>query len=188
LDGADIEIGIAPRELGNVDLQRRAGLGPTTFQQAHATGRDVESAEEVAASPHGPGHRGGIERQRLFDYYEQIEGVAALAVHLVDEGDDRNVAQPADLKQLSRPRFNAFGSVNHHHGGVDSRQRAIGIFGKILVTWRVQEIEYESLEFEGHHRGHDGNAALTLDFHPVGTGVAALALGFDLPGEIDRAA
>jgi hypothetical protein len=46
-------------------------------------------------------------------------GVAALAVHLVDEGDDRDVAQPADLEQLSRARLDAARGVDHHDGGVD---------------------------------------------------------------------
>jgi hypothetical protein len=43
-------------------------------------------------------------------------------------------------------------------------------------------------EFEGHHRRHHRDAALALDLHPVGTGVAPLALGLDLACEIDRAA
>ena len=42
-----------------------------------------------------------VERQRLLDLVDQVERVAALAVELVDEGDDRHVAQPADLEQLA---------------------------------------------------------------------------------------
>jgi hypothetical protein len=53
---------------------------------------------------------------------------------------------------------------------------------------RVQEVEYQVFELEGHHRGHDRDAALALDLHPVGAGVAALALGLDLACKIDGAA
>ena len=53
---------------------------------------------------------------------------------------------------------------------------------------RVQEVEHEAFEFERHHRGDDGDAALALDLHPVGTGIAPLALGLDLAREIDGAA
>ena len=99
-----------------------------------------------------------------------------------------NVAQAADLEQLSGPRLDALGGVDHHDGGIDRGQRAVGVFGKVLVARRVQKVEHQILEFEGHHRGDDGDAALALDLHPVGTGVAPLALGLDLAGQIDRAA
>jgi len=39
-------------------------------------------------------------------------------------------------------------------------------------------------EFERHHRGDDGDAALAFDLHPVGTGVAPLALGLDWPARL----
>jgi hypothetical protein len=38
--------------------------------------------------------------QRLLDLVQQAERVAALAVELVDEGDDRHVAQAADLEEI----------------------------------------------------------------------------------------
>ena len=187
-DRGDVEIGVGAREIGQIDLLRGAGLGATAFEQADAAIGDVVGADEIAAAADRPGHRRGVERQRLLDFVEQIEGVAALAVHLVDEGDDGDVAQAADLEQLSRARLDALRGVDHHDGGIDRGQRAIGVFGEVLVAGRVQKIEDEALEFEGHHRGDDRNAALALDLHPVGAGVAPLALGLDLAGEIDGAA
>ena len=188
LDLGDVEIGVAAGEIGDVDLLGRAGLGAAAFQQAHAAIDDVVGAEEVAAAADRPGHRRGVERQRLFDLVQQFEGVAALAIHLVDEGDDRDVAQAAHLEQFSRARLDALGGVDHHDGGIDRGQRAVGVFGKVLVARRVQEVEDEALELERHHRGHDRDAALALDLHPVGTGIAPLALGLDLPRQIDGAA
>ena len=90
----------------------------------------VVGADEIAAAADRPGHRRGVERQRLLDLVEQIERVAALAVHLVDEGDDRDVAQPADLEQLAGPRLDALGGVDHHDRGVDRGQRAIGVLAR----------------------------------------------------------
>jgi hypothetical protein len=55
-----------------------------------------------------PGHRRD-------DLVEELEGILALAVHLVDEGDDRHVAQAADLEQLAGLRLDALGGVDHHH-------------------------------------------------------------------------
>ncbi len=104
-------------------------------------------------------------------------GVARLAVHLVDEGDDRDVAQPADLEQLQRARLDALGGVDDHDGAVDRGQRAVGVVGKILVARRVQEVEDVVAIFERHHRGDDGDTALALDLHPVGAGLDAILLG-----------
>ena len=67
----------------------------------------VVGAAEIASPADRPDHRRGVERQRLLDLVEQLERLAALAVHLVDERDDRNVAQPADLEQLARARLDA---------------------------------------------------------------------------------
>jgi hypothetical protein len=68
-------------------------------------------------------------------------GLRGLAVHLVDEGDDRNVAQPADLEQLQRPGLDALGGVDHHHRRVHRRQRPVGVVGKVLVARRVEQVE-----------------------------------------------
>ncbi len=188
LDLRHVEIGVAAGEFGDVDLLRGTGLGAAAFEQTDAAIDDVVGAEKIAAAADRPGHRRGIERQRLFDLVQEIEGIAALAVHLVDEGDDRDVAQPAHLEQLSGARLDALGGVDHHHGGVDGGQRPVGVLGKVLVARRVQKVEHEAFELEGHHGCHDRNAALALDLHPVGTGIAAFALGLDLPRQIDGAA
>src|SRR5260370_575712 len=52
----------------------------------------------------------------------------------------------------------------------------------------MPQVEPEVIEFERHHRGDHGDAAVALDLHPVGTGVAPFALGLDLAGQIDGAA
>src|ERR1700742_467647 len=188
LDRIDIEIGVASGEVGDVDLLGRTGLGATAFEQADASVDDVIGAEEIAATADRPGHRRGVERECFLDFVEQLESVAALTVHLVDEGDDGNVAEAADLEQLPGTRFDALGGVDHHDRGIDRGERAIGVFGKVLMARRIQEVEHEPVELESHHRGDDGNAAFALDLHPVGTGVTPLALGLDLPREIDGAA
>ena len=57
------------------------------------------SAKSFAA-PDRPGHRRGIEGERLLDLVEQIERIARLAVHLVMKVNDRNVTQAADPNSL----------------------------------------------------------------------------------------
>jgi peptide chain release factor 3 len=58
---------------------------------------------------------------------EDVERVAALAIHLVDEGQDRDVAQTADLEQLDRLRLDPLGRVDHHHRAVDRGQHPVRV-------------------------------------------------------------
>ena len=124
----------------------------------------------------------------LLDLVEQLQRLAALAIHLVDERDDGDVAQAADLEQLARARLDAARRVDHHDRGIHRRQRAIGVIGEVLVARRVQQVEHRPAVLERHHRGDDGDAARPLDRHPVRAGVAPVALGLDLAGELDGAA
>ena len=186
-DGVGVEhrvLGGEAFEIERLRFDRLAVLG----DQPHLARLQVIGAGEVAALPDRPGHRRGVERQRLLDLVEDLERVAALAVHLVDEGDDRNVAQPADLEQLAGARLDALGGVDHHHRGVDGGERAVGVFREVLVARRVEQVEDVAVVIEGHHRRDHRNAAVALDRHPVGARRAAVALGLDLAGEVDGAA
>ena len=149
---------------------------------------DVVGAGERAPAANRPRKRRRIERQCLLDLVEEVERIARLAVHLVDEGDGGNVAQAADLEEFARARLDALGGVDHHHRRVDGGQRAIGVLGKILVPRRVEQIEDAIGVFEGHDRGDDRNAALALDAHPVGAGFSAVGLGAHFARELDGAA
>ncbi len=81
-----------------------------------------------ADRPEGLGH---VERERLLDLVQQFEWVAVPAVELVDKGDDRHVAQAADLEELAGLLLDPLGAigggVEHHHRGVDRRQGAVGV-------------------------------------------------------------
>ena len=149
--GRRVEIGIQSGDVGDRHLAQPAGGAGIAVEQAHAAGRHIDRADEIASAPGRPGDRRGVERQRLLDLVDEVERVAALAVHLVDEGNDRDVAQPADLEQLARSRLDALGGVDHHHRRVDRRERAIGVFGKVFVAGRIEQIEHTSVILEGHH-------------------------------------
>ena len=140
-DRVGVEIGIERRDLGDAHLAQGAGLAGVALQQTHAAAFDRDGADEIAAAADRPVHRRGVERERLLDLVEQIERIAALAVELVDEGDDRDVAQPADLEQLAGARLDALGGVDHHHRRIDRGQRAVGVLGEVLVARRVEQVE-----------------------------------------------
>ncbi len=77
-------------------VDRRAllfGIAP-----AHRVLGEVVGAGKRLAAPDRPGDRRRVQRQLLLDLVEDFERIARLAIHLVDEGDDGDVAQPADLE------------------------------------------------------------------------------------------
>src|SRR5690606_22669541 len=137
--------------------------------------------------PNGPGDGGSVQRKLLLDLVEYLEGVARVAVHLVDEGDDGDVTQPAHLEQLQRSRLDAPGRIDHHHGADDRRQGSVGVVGKVFVAGRVEQVEDVVAIFERHHRGDDRDAALTLDLQPVRPGLDLVLLGLYFAGKLDGA-
>ena len=159
-----------------------AGIG------LEAAGPDLDHAAQTIAALGRPPDRGGVQLQARGDLVQQGHRVLGLAVQLVDEGDDRDVAQAADLEQLQRLRLDALGGVQHHDGAVGGGQGAIGVFGEVLVARRVEQVEHLAVVLERHDRGADGDAALLLDLHPVGPGPPVLAPRPHGPGRANGAA
>src|SRR3546814_17659360 len=79
----------------------------------------------------------------------------------------RHVPDAADLEQPSRLRLDALCGVDHHDRRIHRRQRAIGIFRKILVARRIPQVEGDSVAPDRPHRRCHRTAALLLELHPV---------------------
>ena len=75
-------------------------------------------------------------------------------------------------QQAARLRLDAVGRVDHHQRRVDRGQHAVGVFGEVLVARRVEQVDDVAAVLHLHHRARDRDAALLLDLHPVGGGVA----------------
>ena len=149
--------------------------------------QEVIGAHKLAPNADGPAGRGDINRQILLNLVDDLKHIAAFAVHLVAKGQDRQVTQPADLKQLLRLAFHALGPVNHHDRGVDGGEGAIGVLGEIRVTGGVDQIEAELAVVKGHGRGGYGNAPIRFDLHEVGPRAPRFALGAHLACHLNGA-
>ena len=67
-------------------------------EHANAVLRQVINAAEGFAHADRPGEWDDRHAQRLLDFVDQVERFAYFPVHLVDEGDDRRAARPADFQ------------------------------------------------------------------------------------------
>ena len=84
-------------------------VGPAVAGEGqHLAGIAVEHALKLLAAADGPVHGVGLDAQDLLDVLHQLKGIAGFAVHLIDEGEDGDVTQGADLEQLDGLGLNAF--------------------------------------------------------------------------------
>ncbi len=148
----------------------------------------VVHALEVAVATDRPGDRRGLDLQHCFDFVEQLDRVADVAVEFVDEADDRRVAQAADVHQRDGARLDALTAVEDHQGRVHRGQGAVGVFGEVFVARGVEQVDHVIAIRELHDRRGNGNTPLFLHFHPVGGGMAVGFAGFHRAGHCDRLA
>ena len=147
----------------------------------------VEDAAEIRAVADRPVHRRGADAKDLFDLAQELQRLARRAVHLVDEGEDRDAALAADVEQLARLRLDSIRRVDDHHGAVGGGEGAVGVLAEVLVAGRVQQVDLPPLVGKLEDGRGDRDAALLLHRHPVRGGVALVLARADGPGELDRA-
>ena len=147
---------------------------------------------ELGSDIDGPGEGTARDFEFLLHLIHQIEGVFALAVHLVDEHDDRRVPHAAHLHQFAGLGLDALGAVYHDDNAVNGREGAVGVFRKILVAGRVEDIDFIvfvlELVVESHHGGGHRDTALFFYLHPVGGRRLADFVRLDGSGHMDGAA
>ena len=171
------------------DLHHRPVAGRlAAFEAQQAVGVAIVDALELRPGADRPVERGARHVEHALDLVEQIERLAPVAVELVDEGDDRQLAGAADLEQLDRLRLDALGAVDEHHRAVGRGQGAVGVLAEVVVAGGVEQVELEVAIGELHHAGRDRDAALAFERHPVAGRVALGAPLLDRAGEADRAA
>ena len=109
-------------------------------------------------------------------------------VELVDTRENRDAAVGADFEELLRLRLDAFRDVDDHDGAVDGHERAVRVFGEVLMARGVEDVDAAAVVVKLEDGARDGDAALLLDLHPVGDGVALRLAGLDGAREVDGAA
>ncbi len=148
----------------------------------------VVHALEVAVATNRPGNRRGLDLQDGFDFIQQLDGVADIAVEFVDETDNRRVTQTAHVHQRDGTWLDAFTAVEHHQRRVHRGQGAVGVFGEVFVPWGVEQVDHVLAIRELHDRRGNGNTPLFFHFHPVGGGMAVGFARFHRAGYRDRLA
>ena len=144
------------------------GTEPQDLQCAIGPGISLD-AFEVGTDIDGPAQRAYADFQLAFELVEDVKRVAPFAVQLIDENHHRRFAHTAHFHQFASLLLHTFRHVDHDDNAVHGSQSAVGVFGEILVTGSVEDIDFVVAVVKPHHRGSHRDAALLLDFHPVGS-------------------
>ena len=126
------------------------------------------------------GKRNRLDFQHRFNLIQQVQNGTTIQIHLIDKRNDGRMAHPADFHQLDRLLFHAVHAVNQNQRGIDGGKRPIGVFAKVLVPRRIDQIEPAIFKRKIQNRTRNGNSAVLFDFHPVADRIAAIRLGADM--------
>ena len=148
---------------------------------------DVVHTFEFLSHVDRPTERAHADAEFGFEFVEQVERVFAFAVHFVHKNHHRRFAHGANLHQFACLRLDAFGCIDHNDDAIDGCECAERVFGKILVTGRVENVDFVAFVLETHHRCGHRNAALLLYLHPVGCGGFFDFVRLDGSGHMDGA-
>ena len=155
--GKHVSIKVCPqacliaRDFGGRTNARR--LPRTALELKEYIAHQVQHAGKTLATGRRPVEGRRVKLQLVLDLVEQRDRLQRLAVHLVDEGDDRDVPHPADFKQFQRLGLDTLCGIEYHDGAIGRRQCPVGIFRKILMARRIEQVEHETVKLESHHRG-----------------------------------
>ena len=176
------------QKLGNLRIVQVYGvlarlvLAGNAGEEQKLTLLPVVNALKVLAGADGPVHSVGLNAQLPLQLVQQVEGIPGFSVHFVDEGENRNVPHGADLEKLPGLGLYTLSAVDDHDGRVRRHQGTVGVLRKVLVARGIQDVDAEAFILELHHRGRNGNTALLLDLHPVGSGGTGVLLSLDHAG------
>ena len=143
------------------------------------------NALEVAVGSDGPVHRGGTNAEYVFEFFEQVEGVLRGTVHLVDECEYRNAPLAANGEELDCLGLNTLRAVKEHDSCVGCTEGSVCVFGEVLMSGGIKDVDTVVVVVELHDGGGDGDTALFLNLHPVRSGVARSFSRFDGTGHVD---
>ena len=122
---------------------------------------------EILTHIDGPAQRPQLDIEFFLDLFQQIKWLFSVPVHLVDEHDHGGVTHATNFHKLTRLLLYSLHTIHYKNYRVYRRQRPIGVFRKILVTGRIQQIDEHIPIGETHHGGGHTDTPLALDLHKV---------------------
>ena len=75
----------------------------------------------------------------------------SICAGIVDKYDYGGVAHSAHLHQFACLLLDTLCHIDHYDYAVDGSECTVGVLGKILVTWSVEDVYFIITVVESHH-------------------------------------
>ena len=108
-----------------------------------------------------------LDAQFFFNFIQQIKRIFTVTVELINKHNNGRVSHSTHFHQFSRLLFYPFYPIHHQNNTINGSQCAVGVFSKIFVTWRIEEVNQHALVLKGHHRSSHTDTTLTFNFHEI---------------------
>ena len=115
-----------------------------------------------------PGQRTYLNHQFFLQFIQQVERIFTFTVHLINENNYRSLSHAAHFHQFPCLGFHTFRTVDHDDNAIYRSQRTICIFGKVLVTRSIKDVNLVIPIIKFHYRSRHRDTTLFLNLHPVG--------------------
>ena len=136
----------------------------------------VDDPDQIALSADGQLDRHRVGAEAVDHGLDGVAEVGADAVHLVHEGDARDVVLVGLAPDRLGLRLYAGDRVEQRDGAVEHSQRALHLDGEVDVARGVNDVDAGAVPLAGGRSRRDRDAALLLLLHPVHGGCALMDL------------
>ncbi len=143
------------------------GLAVVAVEIKGLLAREINDTLKLVLAADGKLHQHGIAIELAAKLLDDLFGVAAGAVHLVDEGNTRHAVAAHLAVDRERLSLHAANGAEHEDRPVKHAEAALDFDSEIDVAGRIDEIDVEAIPLHGGSSTGDGDSALALQLHVV---------------------
>jgi len=161
---------------GDFTLADRFALFSLEVERLHCD--QVDHALELFAHANRNLQQHGVVVELFFDLADDLVGIGAGAVHLVDERQTRHVISLHLAVDGNRLRLDTAHRAKHQDSAVEHAEAAFHFDGEVDVARGVDQVYGVILPGNARGRAGDGDSPLPLQVHVIHRGTALAATNF----------
>ena len=183
VDDAHVEHDALEGVVGRIEHQRAQRRPGRPRRRGHVSDDRLEHRlHALAGARRGEEDLLPIEADGVDELLRDAPGLGERRIHLVDDGDERQVELEGLVDGRESLRLYPLRRVDHHDGALAGRERARDLVGEVDVARGVDEVELVALavrraEVEAHGLRLDRDPLLAFELHLVEQLLAHLARG-----------
>ncbi len=143
------------------------GFPVGTIKEEGLFAQEIDDALELVFTADGELHQNGVTIELAAELLDDLFGVAARAVHFVDEGNSRHAIAPHLAVDGERLGLHPAHGAKDEDRPVKDAEAALDLDRKIDVAGRIDEVDVVAVPLDRGSSTGDGDSALALQLHVV---------------------